>query len=75
MNDELTVWVKLSETKQARVRVAVVTEVMPTPHETCEQREPTVPEFDAVAALLATKQYHENPPFEVEGITYPEGRA
>jgi len=71
MHDELTVWVMLGANKAARVRIAVVTEGLPTPHEMSEQREPTVPEFDAVAALLATKQYRENPPFEV--VNYKAG--
>lgn len=62
---ELTVWVALGPHKAAQVRLAVYEEGLPAPHEGDDQREPTVPEFDAIAALLATKQYREVPPFEV----------
>lgn len=65
MEAERTVWIDLGRGLAVRVSMATVSEGMPAPHEPCEQREPTHREFDAAAAKLGAKDYHECPPFDV----------
>jgi hypothetical protein len=63
--NEATVFVNLRPGVCAKVTVQVIEEAMPTPHEKCHRREPTVTEFDAVTGKLSAKDYRCNPPFDV----------
>lgn len=72
MKPEAKVYVSLTEGKCAEVRISIVEEGLPTPHEGCSVREPTVSEMDSVAGRMWGERFTTQPPFPIDRPARPE---
>ena len=65
MKSEAIVYVTLAPGRCAEVRVSIVDEALPVPHEGCSFREPALSELEEVIELLAATHPCTKPPFEI----------
>jgi hypothetical protein len=69
MKSEAIVYVDLGRGKCAEVAIRVVEEGLPTPHEGCHFREPSVSEMETITSRVWAETYSSTPPFPIERPT------
>lgn len=66
MKPEAKLYVPLGDGKCGEIRISIVEEGLPVPHEVCCFREPTLSELEAITGRVWAERFTTQPPFPID---------